>query len=53
MYWERERNIESLLPSGANPTTSKFATRTPTSYVGSKLQRFLKVEENIFVFKTD
>jgi hypothetical protein len=34
---------------GANPTNSRFAT---TTQVCIRLERFYKVEENIFVFKT-
>jgi hypothetical protein len=41
--------VGNVMVIGANPMTSKFITTTPAC--SSRLERFSKVEENVFVFK--
>jgi hypothetical protein len=40
-----------VLTPGANPTTYKFTITMPALY-RNRPERFLNIEENIFVFKT-
>jgi hypothetical protein len=41
-HFNNDTGVPIFINSGANPTTSKFTTTTPTLYVHNRLERFSK-----------
>jgi hypothetical protein len=50
-FVSRAKKCAHIFTTGSNPTTSELTTTTAALWYVARLERFLKEEETIFVFK--